>query len=309
MQVIIWVAFLGLLTGSFILLGLSPYKFAEEILCLYKPKKKSLAEKINEVKKPKEMKGIKKILYDARQVLILMGKKDEFGVVCVIALFAFVIGVVIAILLDNVYLVPVLGIGFAMLPFWYVIFTSNFYKKQVNAELETALSIITTSYLRNESIITAVDENIDYLNPPVADVFGCFLAESKLISVNIKQALQSIKPKINNSVYQEWIDAMISCQEDKSLKTTLTPIVSKLSDLRIVSADLDYLLYEPVKEYITMALLLIGNIPLIWFLNKEWYQTLMYTQFGKIILAISASVLFVSMAAVIRHTRPIEYKR
>ena len=37
----------------------------------------------------------------------------------------------------------------------------------MNNEIETGLSIITSSYLRSESMITAVEENIHYLNPPV----------------------------------------------------------------------------------------------------------------------------------------------
>ena len=309
MSILAIIGFLGLVTGCFLILGLSPYEFTQGLLGLYQPSKKTISDKVKEVQKPKEIKGIRKILLEAKQILVLMGKKDQFGMICVISLFTFMIGVMIALLLDNFYLVPIMGVGFALLPFWYIIFTSNFYKKQVNAELETALSIITTSYLRSESILSAVEENIEYLNPPVVEVFKSFLTESSLVSVNIKQSLQSMKLKINNSVFQEWVDAMISCQEDKSLKSTLTPIVSKLSDLRIVSADLDYVLYEPMKEFITMAILLVGNIPLIWFLNKEWYHTLMHTQFGKIILAVCGTVLFVSLAAVIKHTRPIEYKR
>ena len=96
---------------------------------------------------------------------------------------------------------------------------------------------------------------------------------------------------------------------DKTLKSTLTPIISKLSDMRIVSAELDYLLYEPVKEFITMAVLLVGNIPLLYFLNRSWFDTLMYTPIGKGILALSAFAIFISLAAVIRLTRPVEYKR
>jgi hypothetical protein len=76
-----------------------------------------------------------------------------------------------------------------------------------------------------------------------------------------------------------------------------------------VSAELDILLYEPMKEFITMALLLVGNIPLIYFLNRDWFVTLTTTIVGKGILALSAGALFVSLAAVIRLTRPIEYKR
>ena len=42
--------------------------------------------------------------------------------------------------------------------------------------------------------------------------------------------------------------------DDKNMKVTLVTIVSKLSDIRVVSAELDYMLYEPMKEFITMAI-------------------------------------------------------
>ena len=150
----------------------------------------------------------------------------------------------------------------------YVLFTSHSYKKLMNNEIETGLSIITSSYLRSESMITAVEENIHYLNPPVADVFRGFLAETNMISADVKQALSNMKPKLDNYVFREWVDAAIACQDDKSLKSTLTPIIGKLSDMRIVAAELDYLLYEPFKEFITMAFLLIGNITLLAVLEK-----------------------------------------
>ena len=150
---------------------------------------------------------------------------------------------------------------------------------------------ITTSYLRSENFILAVEENVSYLNPPVSEVFRTFLAQSNLISGNPQLALENIKYKISNEVYQEWIDAVIACQEDKTLKTTLTPIISKLSDMRIVSAELDMLLYEPMKEFITMALLLVCNIPLIYFLNKSWFDTLTTTIVGKGVLALSAAAI------------------
>ena len=108
-----------------------------------------------------------------------------------------------------------------------------------------------------------------------------------------------MKPKLDNYVFREWVDAAIACQDDKSLKSTLTPIIGKLSDMRIVAAELDYLLYEPFKEFITMAFLLIGNIPLLYFLNKDWYDVLVNTGFGKGILAVCLLVLLISFAAVI----------
>lgn len=123
------------------------------------------------------------------------------------------------------------------------------------------------------------------------------------------QYSESMKPKLDNHVFHEWIDAMIACQEDKTLKTTLTPIISKLSDMRVVSAELDYMMYEPLKEFITMVLLLVGNIPMIYFLNRGWYLVLIGTGMGKAIMAVCGVVIFVSLAAVIRLTKPIDYKR
>jgi hypothetical protein len=222
----------------------------------------------------------------------------------------FVVGAMIALTMKNNYLVPVLAAGLALLPFYYVKLTAGRHKRQINTELETALSIITTSYLRGKNtIIRAIEENQPYLNPPAAEVFRNFLLQAKLINSNTKEALAGLKTGIDNAVFHEWVDAVIACQDDYNLKTTLPPIVAKLSDMRVVSAELDLLLFEPVKEYITMVILLLGSIPLMYFLNKDWYQTLMFTDFGKVLLAICAGVIFLSVGAVAKHTRPIEYKR
>ena len=109
-------------------------------------------------------------------------------------------------------------------------------------------------------------------------------------------------------VFREWVDALKACLYDRSLKTTLTPIVAKLSDMRIVNAELEYMVMEPRKEFITMVVLVVGNIPLLYFLNQDWYHTLMHTVVGQIMLAIAGTVIFVSTAHVIRLTKPIEYR-
>lgn len=195
------------------------------------------------------------------------------------------------------------------LPFWYIRLTQNHFKKAISGELETALSIITTAYLRNEDIVTAVEENIAYLNPPVESVFKEFISRVRLIDPDIRASLQDMKPRIDNAVFHEWCDALIACQFDRSLKTTLTPIVSKLSDMRVVNGELENMVFEPRKEFITMAILVLGNIPLLYFLNKEWYHTLMHTIMGQVVLAICFAAIFISTAFVIKLTQPIEYRR
>ena len=307
--VLILLAFVGMLTGIFLILGMTPFTFAEELTKPLSGRQQPISKRIQQVNHPKEPKGIRKTVLEAREMLILTGKGGKFAAICAFSLFLAAMGAVICIVIQNYFMLPVLAAGMGLLPFWYVLFTSHSYKKLMNNEIETGLSIITSSYLRSESMITAVEENIHYLNPPVADVFRGFLAETNMISADVKQALSNMKPKLDNYVFREWVDAAIACQDDKSLKSTLTPIIGKLSDMRIVAAELDYLLYEPFKEFITMAFLLIGNIPLLYFLNKDWYDVLVNTGFGKGILAVCLLVLLISFAAVIRLTKPVEYKR
>ena len=150
--------------------------------------------------------------------------------------------------------------------------SASHFKKDVSAELETALSIITTAYLRSEDILTSVEENLEYLNPPVKNIFQDFVSRIRLINPDLEAALDELRARIADDVFKEWVDALKACLYDRSLKTTLTPIVAKLSDMRIVNAELEYMVMEPRKEFITMVVLVVGNIPLLYFLNKDWYH-------------------------------------
>lgn len=181
MIVLILLAFVGMLTGIFLILGMTPFTFAEELTKPLSGRRQPISKRIQQVNHPKEPKGIRKTVLEAREMLILTGKGGKFAAICAFSLFLAAMGAVICIVIQNYFMLPVLAAGMGLLPFWYVLFTSHSYKKLMNNEIETGLSIITSSYLRSESMITAVEENIHYLNPPVADVFRGFLAETNMI--------------------------------------------------------------------------------------------------------------------------------
>ncbi len=302
------ISFLILLFGLFKVLNISFIELAEDIAKNLSKEKTDIKSKIKKQSKKNKGKGIRKIVDESKSILGMMGKEEKISLVWIISSILFITGTVVSISLGNLFLIPILSIGLGLVPFWFVIYNSNSYKRQINEELETALSTITTSYIRSEDIILAVEENIDYLNPPISQVFIFFLSQTKLITSNTKLAIENLRSKIQNEIFEEWCNALIACQDNKNLKTTLVPILTKLSDTRIVSGELDNMLFEPMKEFLTMVILLIANIPLIRVLNKDWYDILMHTPIGHGILAICILVIFISLGAVIRLTRPIEYK-
>ena len=303
------IACAGMVAGFFILLRLSPMEFTEAVFQRLTSRPRSIKDEINETTRRKKQSLLRREIAEARNILKMTGREAKFPAVCAMSLLLFVVGAGAAVVLGNFFLVPVMAVGMMFVPFWFIRLTASYYKKNIAAELETALSIITTAYLRNEDIQTAVEENLDYLNPPVRSVFADFLARIKLVDPDVEAALRDMGTKIDNAVFREWVAAILSCRHDRGLKTTLTPIVAKLSDMRIVNGELENMVFEPRKEFIIMQVLVVGNIPLMYFLNRDWFDTLMHTPMGQIILAVCAAVIFISTAFVIKLTQPIEYRR
>lgn len=309
MNILLVFATIALIAGIFILLKINVIGFLHGLFSLFARKKKSMRQRVLEYDSKKKPNFFKAAVIEAKEVLVITGKENSFNRICAVSVGGVFAGLTLGIMINNIFLSPVLAVGFSLLPFWYVRVMATFYKKHVNEELETALSMINNSYFRSEDIILAIEENVQHLRPPVGDVFKAFLAQSKLINSNTALALESIKPKINNAIFREWIDALCACIDDRTLKSTLTPIVSKLSDMRIVSGELDYLLYAPLKEVVTMAILVVGNLPLMYFLNREWFHLLVGTGGGKMILAVSVAVILMAFHAVMKLTKPVEYER
>ena len=298
-------SFMALVVGAFKLFGLRFGELFENFINKPQSIKTQIAQATNRKKKRFVLRQIEEV----SEIMRLTGREDKIPVIF-IACGAFAIaGTIIASLLNNVFMIPILGLGMMALPIWYVKLTASHFRKDVSEELETALSIISTAYIRNEDIVTAVEENISYLNPPIQNIFTDFLVQLKLIDSDVIKAIENLKTKVENDVFKEWCDALIQCQYDRNLKSTLTPIVTKLSDIRVVNMELELTLAEPRKEFIIMAILVIANIPLMYFLNKDWYAVLMYSAIGKLILAIDIAAVFICGAFVVKLTRPIEFRR
>ena len=79
--------------------------------------------------------------------------------------------------------------------------------------------------------------------------------------------------------------------------------------MRFVNGELEQLVFSPRMEFITMAVLVLGNIPLVRFINADWYATLTQTIPGQAVIALCVAAVFVSFAFVIKLTQPIEYRR
>ena len=302
------ICFILIVIGIILLLGLNPDNITNDLTHL-SSKEPSLREKVLIAKGRKKSRNLTAEFERIKDALEKTGKGNQFAVACATSLLLMVVGCIVAIAIDNLFLIPVLALAFALIPFGYAKRTINYYESHIQEDLETALSIITTSYIRNDDIVTAVKENMEYLKPPIKDIFAGFLAENMMISSNMKQSIRHLKEKISNSIFKEWCDTLIACQDDRTLKDTLMPIVGKLTDVRLANGEIKAMLGAARIEYYMMAGMVAANIPLLYILNKDWYQALMFTTLGKIVLAVCGMAILVTYLFMVKFTKPIEYRK
>ena len=97
------------------------------------------------------------------------------------------------------------------MPLWVKLTAGHF--KRILQQSLVALSI-TTAYLRNEDILTAV-EKIFLILISRTKCFRGFVSSVKLINPDVTTVLLDLKEQIDNAVFQEWCDAIIACQHDR----------------------------------------------------------------------------------------------
>lgn len=308
MTFIYFLCFVLAAAGIVFAFGITPDSLTNDLAPIFN-KKKSLRDKALTARGKKKTRKAVVEIQRIKTALEDTGKGKQFSVALAISVVLMIVGCMVAVIIDNLFLIPVLAVTFAMIPFAYLKKTISLYEKHVKEDLETALSIITTSYVRNDNIINAVSENIRYLKPPIKGIFESFLAETSSITPDIKVAILHLKEKISDSIFEEWCDVLLSCQNDRTLKDTLMPVVSKLTDVRLVNNSLKTMLDNARREYYTMVVMVVANIPILYLINKDWYNALMNTTLGKVVLAICALVIFITAMRLNKITKPVEYKR
>ena len=233
-------ACIGIITGTFLLFRIRLDDFTGNIFKRLLNGPKGIREEILEETRRKKKSYLRREIEEVQGILVSTDREDLFPAVCTVSLVLFAAGAAIAVMIGNFFLVPVAAAGFMFLPFWYIRLTASHFKRDVSAELETALSIITTAYLRSEDILTSVEENLEYLNPPVKNVFWDFVSRIRLIDPDLEAALD--RSHIPVSVYDNLMDAVHKALPQMHRYVELRKKLLGLEELHM------YDLYVPMVE-------------------------------------------------------------
>lgn len=308
--------FILALLGGALLLGVTLPRFsvkakiragADRIRQLRPKRKEAAKEYVDRVNGKARENPLLKSRREAQQVYELTGQQQRFGKMLKLALLTGAGGTALGLILRNPMLSIVLAVGFYFLPLWWSQFSLFRYNKFLNDELETALSLITTSYTRNNDLLGAVEENLKHIQEPVKGVFTSFCNNLNYVDPNAAAQLERMKTALDNKLFRQWCDAVILCQDDHTLRNTLPPLVSKFSDQKAQQQENETKMMLPLRRAVQMIGLVLGFIPLLRFANAEWYVNLVDTSFGQLSLVATAVLVLVTINKAIRLSTPVEF--
>lgn len=234
------------------------------ILIIFKVDTKSISDTLNNMQKKKPT--LKKLSLKKKQgkiktsfnniVLALdtMGQIGSLYRIILISFLLIIMGAFAGFTFGNIYLSIVFAIILASIPFIYVRIQYIEYKALLIDEMEVALSVITSSIERTENIITAFEENVDNIGKPLQTVFLKFIY-SVNHNIPMEQAIDEMKTKITHSVFIDWCDNLKRVHKDRSLISSLRPIVDRITNIKIATGEAKNILSEATSEFISVTVL------------------------------------------------------
>lgn len=258
----------------------------KDILSRIKNKNKPVKAVIKDHKSRGRKNSIRDLEYSLRDFLKRVGKEKLFDFVLILSVILSIFSVPLCLLLDNIFLLPFFALLFFSLPFAVLLIWKSIYEKKEYSELETAMSLVTSSYLRNPDLTRAFEENNEYLKYPVKDRFLGFSSRIRTIDPDIKKALRELKRQFPYRIFGEWCDELELCTDDRSKSDMLPRTVSKMTDERIVNLEIAPLLSNARKEFFTMAAMVLLNYPLLSLINHDWFKVMTDTVQGKMVTGV-----------------------
>ena len=134
MVVIYLLCFILICIGIVLLLGLTPEIVTNDLMKLISPKQ-TLRDKAQIAKGRKKSRRLTKEILHIRDALEATGKSKQFTLSCAASVVLLVVGCILAVVIDNYFLIPVFAVAFAALPFFVARSTISAYDKHIKEEM------------------------------------------------------------------------------------------------------------------------------------------------------------------------------
>ncbi len=293
-----------IIAGLFILLSIHP---KDAFAPLLKPfqKRRDRIERVRRIT-GKRKGRIAGTVDNAKEMLSAAGMSGKISAYRRAAVIMAVIGLLIGLALDNILAALVLAVGMGCSPLIVIRIRTGDYIRSLNEKLESAMSIVTNSYISSGDLIGAVESSLHLLPSQVEGIFRQFYSETQLIDSDVVKALHHMRERIDNRYWRDWCDVLVQCQRDRQMRFALSGIVTRLGEMRRVQMEVDTTIRKQMSDYIITVMIVLGAIPLMGMMIPDCYTMLTTTLAGKITLAVIFAAILATSVWVAQLYRPLE---
>lgn len=280
-----------IIAGLFMVFRINPAEIGRAIFSEHDPH--NMRELINQANGKQKTNLFARQFARMRDVLALTGRAEQYRRYCVIALVCAAAGIVAAVMLSNPLLIPIWAATGLFLPPLYVMLTANKYNRLINDQTASALSLVTSAYLRTENLPMSVQASLPVMRGPAKKIFTTFWLQTQYANPNVEHALQDMSGKLNNGVFREWCKTMALCQHDHTKKGMLKPLLRKQDALQAKQIELDGTLHSMVRDNQLMIIFALAGYFLLALVDRAWFLLMFTSRAGKIVTAgVAAAILF-----------------
>lgn len=249
---------------------------------------------------------VSRTLDNAKEMLIASGMKEKVTSYKWAAFILAGAGLMVGLAFNNLLAAAVLAGGLGCSPLIVIRIRTGDYLRSLHEKLESAMSIVTNSYIASGDLIGVIEDSLHLLPSPVDEIFKQFYLQTQLIDSDVIKALRQMRDRINNRYWRDWIGVLIQCQRDRQMRYALSGIVGRLGELRRVQMETDTAIRKHMGDYIITVLIVLGSIPLMGAMMPDWFAMLTTTVIGKITLAVVLASVFATAVWVSKLYRPLE---
>jgi tight adherence protein B len=224
----------------------------------------------------------------------------------VYTLISSIAGIMGGMILRNPLLMIIFGCFTAVIPFFYIQEKAKRKFKVIEENLPTSLGNIIAQFMSEEDFVIAVEKKLDQLPNPLNKYFTSFVNEVQVLNINVVEALENLKDKVDNYYFKEFIDLAIQTEvQGEELKYTMMTIPEDLRDIQQVQGEFDLIRKKYIRNFVATLIFFPLNLLILRAGYRRYYDLIVYTAQGKIGLAVVVLIMIGCTYFLYKYNKPI----
>jgi tight adherence protein B len=203
---------------------------------------------------------------------------------------------------DNLRLPGMIG-GFVfglILPKFYANWLLRKRKQQFDFQLIDALMIMSSSFRGGLSLVQSMESVVEEMPDPIRHEFGIVLGENKM-GIALDEALNRLYKRMPSPSLQQMVSAILLSRETGgNLPVIFSRIVSTIRERRKIEENLNVLTVQGKLQAFVMSGLPVGFFFLVKATNPKYFQVMMTTDMGRLLLTVAVVLWLVGTFLIIK---------